>query len=307
MKSMETNQNQPANGLPGTGKPGVEGAGRAGVESAGAGKLDLSALQVFDQLLKATIDHVLSAEDRVRENTGQLRVMASSVELVRGVPNKMDKLAQTVAEMEKRVGFFEDSMTKLCARIEAFEQTTVQKLGERLDGVEYAMRQLTLKRFELEKATEGLCVEMRKHAELFEKPQERRVYHRHYLHWYAWIIVGVSVVGIGFGLLWCNASDEAGRNAGNDILWRGAMQVPDSAFHAGLINLKYQCDTNAVQFRHGVEEDEANDAELERKLKEQNLKQQEADEKKTEADEKQREANAERQENEELKRQKGKR
>jgi len=273
--------------------------GKPVTDTTGAGKLNRSVVGVFDQLLNAVNDNVLNTQDAVRENTGQLRVMASTVELVRGLPDKMMAVEKGLTELGERVD--------TCS-------AWISKLSERMNVLELSMRQVVEKPLALESAMGALRGELRRHAELFENPQEKTVHHRHYLHYYVLIIIGLLWVGTGLGWLWMNARGEAGRNATNDILWRGARQYVDSSLLGVLDTLKNRYESDPGQFRKDVLAQEEHSEELAEKLQEAAQKRQEADEKRTEADQKQGEANEEQQaaekarrEAEELKKQRRKR
>jgi len=262
---------------------------------------------VIDQSLILLNDHVLNAESAVRENTAQLRFMASSVESVREIPKKTEAVEQQLAAAEERLEQCVGVVNKLWERLDGFERSAVTKLTERMEGIERSVREVAGKPAEWAKEMDGLRQQMRRHAELFEKPQEKRVYHRHYLHYYGWITLALAAAVMGLAALWNNAREDARRSTGNDLLWRGAWQMPDSALHEKLMLLKNQCDTNSGEFRRHVLEDEARDEELTQKLIEQNIKQREAYEKATEANEKQQEADAAKQAADELKKQKKRR
>lgn len=295
---MESNQIQSPNGSPAAGKPVTEGQG--------TDKLNRNLTGVVDHFFNAINDHILNVESAVRENTAQLRVMASSIELVREIPEKMERVEKGLATVVGRQEMCMDSLGKLYERIVKFEQSTTHTLTVRLSALEWSVQQLAAKPAEWRDEMNGLREALRKHAELFEKPQEKRVYHRHYLHYYGWVILGVSVALGVFAILYRNAREDAQRSSGNDLLWRGAWQMPDSTIHEQLMRLKTQNDTNSEQFRRQVLEDEAQDEELTQKLKEETIRRKEAEEKSAEATEKQQEANQAGREADELKKQKKK-
>jgi len=270
-------------------------------------KLNRSVVEVGDQLLIVLNDHVLDAESAVRENTAQLRVMASSVELLREIPKKTEAVEKQVAATTERVEECVEAFNRLWDRVDGFERSAVARLVERMDAMEFAMKQVAGKPAEWGAAMDGLRRQMQSHAELFEKPQVKTVHHRHYLNWYIWIVIGLLAACAGLIWLWQDATKDAGVKAGNDLLWRGAWQISDSVIHGKLAHLKTQYDTSSEQFERQVLEDEAQDEELTQKLKEENLKRQQADEKSTEAIEEQREADAAGHEADELKKQKKKR
>ncbi len=280
---MESNQS--ANGLPSAGKPVTD--------TPETGKLNRSMIDVFDQGLIALNDHVLDAQSAVRENTAQLRVMASSVELLRRLPAKL-------SAVEERLEMCCVWMDNLSERMDILDKVAMSKLNERMNELDRSMRQLVEKPTALDHSTKVLRDEMRKHAELFEKPQVKTVHHRHHLHYYAWIIVGLFCTCMGLIGLWGNARRDAERNATNDILWRGARQVLDPLLMGELDTVKNRHDANPEQFERDVVEQEEHTVELTAKL-------QEGDAKRHEAEEKQQEADAAQQEAEELKKQKRKR
>jgi pyruvate/2-oxoacid:ferredoxin oxidoreductase beta subunit len=148
---------------------------------------------------------------------------------------------------------------------------------------------------------------MRQHAELFEKPQEKTVRHRHYLHHYGWIIFGLLCACMGFFGLWERTREAADRNATSDILWRGARQFLDSTLQQELDTVKNRHDSNPEGFRKDVLEQEERIEELTEKLQEVEQKRQEADEKSMEEYKKRQEADAAQQEADELKKKKQKR
>ncbi|HEV2479524.1 MAG TPA: hypothetical protein VGS79_07660 [Puia sp.] len=296
---MENNQSQSANGSPVTGKPVTEGPGSE--------KLNRSAVGVADQLLITLNDHLLDAESAIKENTAQLRVMASSVELVRGIPKKTEAVEKQLTAVAERLEQCMGAVNKLWERIDGFERSTVAKLTGQVDGLDKSVRQLATKPAEWGAEMSDLRIELRRHTELFEKPQVKEVHHRHYLHWSDWISAVLLMVSVGLAWLWLDAREDAGLKASNDLLWRGAWQISDSVMHDKLTRLKTQYDTSSEEFRRRVLDAEAQDEELTQKLKEENIKQQEADEKSTEATEKQREANEAGHEADELRKQKKKR
>jgi|GEM_PF-5101371 len=296
---MENNQLQSANGSPVSGKPVTEGLGNE--------KLNRSAVGVADQLLIVLNDHVLDAESAVKENTAQLRVMASTVELVRAIPKKTEAVEKQVAAATERVKECVEAFNRLWERMDGFEKSAMSKLAERMYALEFTMRQVAEKPAEWGAAMDGLRRQMQSHAELFEKPQVKTVHHRHYLNGYIWIVYALCLVCAGLIWLWQDARQDASLKASNDILWRGAWQIPDSTIHDELSRLKTQCDDSSEQFRRQVLEDEAHDEELTQKLKEENIKRHEAYEKSREAIEKKDEADEAGHEADELKKQKKKR
>ena len=244
--------------------------------------MNRSVIEVFDHLLNAVNDNVLNTQSSVRENTAQLRVMASSVELVRELPNKMEAVEKGLTEIDERV----DTCSAWSSEVSG-----------RMNVLELSMRQVVEKPLALESAMGALRDELRKHAELFEKPQEKTVNHRHHLHYYVWIIIGLFGACTGLGWLWMNARKEADRNATNDILWRGARQYLDSSLLGELDTLKNRQDSDPEQFRKDVLAQEEHSEELTEKL-------QEAARKRQEANEEQHAAEKARKDAEELKRQK---
>jgi hypothetical protein len=294
---MESNQS--ANGLPAAGKP-VTGTPETG-------ELNRKMMDVFDQALITLNDHVLDAQLAVRENTAQLRVMASSVELVRGLPAKLSEVLEGLLAVEERLETCCAWMNNVSERMDALDKMAMSKLNERMYGLEFSMRQLAEKPTALDNATEVLRAEMRKHAELFEKPQKKTVHHWHYLHYYGWIIFGLVFACAGLIVLWGNARRDAERNATNDILWRGARQVLDPLLMGELDTVKNRHDADPEQFRQDVIAEDEHNEELTEKLQEEAAKRHEADQKQAEANEKQQEADAAKQEAEELKKQKRKR
>jgi hypothetical protein len=294
---MESNQS--ANESPAAGKPMTD--------TAETGKLNRGIMDHFDQGLIVITDHVLDAQLAVRENTAQLRVMASTVELVRGLPAKMTAVEDSSAAVGKRLEACGAWILKLSERMDALDKVTLCKLSERMDGLDRSMRQVAEKPSELDNAAEGLRAEMRKHAELFEKPQQKTVHHRHHLHYYGWIIFGLLCLCMGLFGLWRDARRDAARNATSDILWRGARQVLDSSLVQELDTVRNRHDANPEQFQKDVILQDEHNEELAEKLQEEAEKRQEADEKRSEANEKQQEADAARQEAEEMKKQKRKR
>lgn len=275
-------------------------------DGAGTGKLNSSMIDVFDQALISLNDRMLDAQLAIRENTAQLRVMMSTVELVRGLPAKMTALEEKLVAVDKRLSMFGGSIDKLGGRMGILEEGMI-KLSERMQGLEFSMRQVAEKPTALDNATEVLRAEMRQHAELFEKPQEKTVRHRHYLHHYGWIIFGLLCACMGLFGLWERTRAAADRNATSDMLWRGARQFLDSSLQQELDTVKNRHDSNPEQFEQDVKAQEGHDEELAEKLQEEAEKRTEADEKRSEANEKQREADAARREAEQLKKGKGKR
>jgi hypothetical protein len=293
---MESNQS--ANGSPAAGKPMTD--------AAGTGKLNPSMIDVFDQALISLNDRMLDAQMVIRENTAQQRVMANSVELVRGLPAKMTALEEKSVAVDKRLLMFGGSIDKLGGRMGVLEEGMI-KLSERMQGLEWSMRQLAEKPTALDAATEVLRAEMRKHAELFEKPQEKTVRHWHYLHYYGWITIGLFCVCMGLAVLWVNARNNADRNATSDILWRGARQLLDSTLLQQLDTVKNRYDANPEEFRKDVIAQDEHNEELAEKLQEAAEKRQEADDKSMEEYRKRQEADEAQKEAEELKKGKAKR
>lgn len=262
---------------------------------------------VIDESLIALIDHVLDTESAVRENTGQLKMVESQVAVVREIPGKMVAMEQQLAAETERLGQCVGALNKLWERMDGFERSALGKLSERIDGLERAMRLVAEKPAEWDAAMKGLREHLSRHAALFEKPQVKTVHHKHYLNWYGWIVCGMLLVCVGLAWLWQDSRRDASLKSANDILWRGAWQVPDSLLHEELTSLKARDDDSSEQFRRQVLEDEAADEELTQKLKEENIKRDEAYEKSREAVEKQDEADRAKHEADELKKQKKKR
>jgi hypothetical protein len=294
---MESNQSQSANGSPAVGKT---------TDGLGSDKTNRSVVGVIDQSLVTLIDRVLDVESAVRENTGQIKMVESQVAVVREIPKKTAAVEQQLAADTERLEQCVGALNKLRERVDTFERSAVGKMTERIDGLERAMRLVAEKPAEWEAAMKGLKEELWRHAELFEKPQVKTVHHKHYLNWYGWVVYAMLLACAGLGWLWKDARRDASLKASNDILWRGAWQIPDSLLHEKLARLKIRADDSSEEFRRQVLEDEAQDEELTQKLKEENIKREEAYEKSREAAEKQDEADEAKHAADELKKQKRK-
>jgi hypothetical protein len=278
---MESSQSPSANGTPMTGKPMTEGSGTE--------KLNRSVVGVIDELLITLNDHVLNAESAVRENTAQLRVMASSVELAREIPKKMAVVEKQLTAMAGHLEMCLGSVAKLNERVDTFERSTVNKLSERMDGLDKSMQQVAVKPAVWGAEMSDLRVELRRHAELFERPQIKTVHHRHYLNWYIWIVIGMFGACAVLVTLWRGAQKDASLKTNNDMLWRGARQFLDSTLQQRLDSVERHYDANPEQFLQDVKAQEAHSVELTQRLQEANQKQQEADQVQQEASQAKRE------------------
>jgi|SRR6185437_13496108 len=272
---MESIQSQSANGSPVPGKP---------TEVLGSDKPSRSVVGVIDQSLVALIDHVLDAESAVRENTAQVKMVESQLAQVREIPKKTEAVEKQVAMAAERVEECVEAFNRLWERVDAFEKSAVSKLIERIDGLERAMRQVAEKPAVWGAEMSDLRMELRRHTELFERPQVKTVYHRHYLTWYGWIIVGFFVVSCGMFWLWNASSQDARLKSSNDLKWRGAWEVQDTAFHHVLILLERDYNSDPEQFRKTVAAYVAHDDSVKERSNEADLKQEEADRRKQEAD-----------------------
>lgn len=279
---MENNQLQSANGSPVSGKPVTEGPA--------SDKPNRSVVGVIDQSLVALIDRVLDVESAVRESTAQLKMMESQLVQVREIPKKTEAVEKQVAAAADRVEQCVKAFNRLWERVDTFEKSVISKLTERMDAMELGMKVVAAKPAEWGAAMDGLQLQLQKHAELFERPQVKKVHHRHYLNWYIWIVLGLLVACAGMTWLWQDAAKDATVKAGNDLLWRGAWQIPDSTIHDELSGLKDRYDTSSEQFERQVLQDEAHDEQLTQKLKEENIKRWEAEQAQQEAEQAQHEA-----------------
>jgi hypothetical protein len=211
---------------------------------------------VIDQLLNVLSDKVLNSETALRENTAQLQLMANSVELVRGIPAKIEAVEQRMITTNE----------------------AVSKLRERIVCLEAAVRHGMDGSLRLEGAIQGLGAGLQQHAQLFEKPLHKSVQYRHVVGRAAWIIGVLSLLCAGSVGLCVLYHGNADRHADSDIQWRAAQLITDSATLFELQSQKQQYAKDPEQFRKEVVAEEERRAVLAERTLEMNQKIQEVDE-----------------------------
>lgn len=223
--------------------------------------LDRDATEVIDHLLNTLSDKVIDTQGAVRENTAQLRIMASSVELVREIPEKMEELERQVTSSMQRAAALGKQMVSL--------DESVQK---RIDALDAVVQQVIARPAMLERSIEDLQVGLRHHAALFEKPLTKSVHYRHHLDWPIAVIVVLGMICAWITAIWYNARQEADLYERSDVLWRGAKEVKDSVTFHELKSIELQYNSNPEQVRAKVDSEEASDAALTERLREINQK-----------------------------------
>jgi hypothetical protein len=211
---------------------------------------------VMDQVLVVLSDKVLNTETAVRENTAQMRVMASSVELVRGIPNKMETV-------EKRV---------------MATGEVLDKVRERMDALEVSVRKSMDVANDMQGSMLALGGKLYQHAQLFEKPLEKSVLHRHEVGWPIFLVVGLILSCCALVMVCFEFHAEAGQNAASDIQWRAAQLITDSGMVHELQTLKQNYAANPDSVRTAVIAEEDRRAALAERIIERDQKIQEVDE-----------------------------
>lgn len=210
---------------------------------------------VMDQLLRTLSDKVLNTETAVRENTAQVEVMAHSVELVRGIPDKVKAVEQRVAATGEAVG----------------------KLQERMESMEASVRQSMDGSRRLEGAIEALRMGLNQHAGLFEKPLHKSVHYRHSMDEPVWIIIVLFTVCVGLVALCFNYHDKADNYEASDIQWRGAQLITDSVTLHEMQALKNSYESNPDSVRSSIIGEEDRRKALAERIIERDQKNQEID------------------------------
>ena len=224
-------------------------------------KLDRDVVEVIDHLLNTLNDKVIDTQGAVRENTAQIRIMASSVELVREIPEKMEALESQVASSVQRAGALGKQMVSL--------DQSVQK---RIDALDAVVQQGIARPVMLEKSIADLQVGLKRHAELFEKPLTKSVHYRYELHWSSWVILVLVMLCSWLTAVWYNTQQEANSYERSNVLWRGARQVKDSVTFHELNSLEQQYNSNPEKVRAEIDSEEASDAALTQRIKEISVK-----------------------------------
>ena len=212
-------------------------------------------IPVMDQLLRTLSDKVLNTETAVRENTAQVEVMANSVEVVRGMPDK-------VKAVEQRVAATGEAVSKMRERVDALEASVRQSMDEwkRMEGAIYT-----------------LGTGLRQHAELFEKPLHKSVHYRHSMDGPLLAIAGMFVLCFGLVALCIHFYYKADDYAVSDVQWRGAQLITDSVTIHELQALKQSYASNPDSVRGAVIAEEDRRAALAERIIERDQKNQEID------------------------------
>ena len=252
--------------------------GKTGLTAGAAPEsLDASVIGVVDQLLIGLTDKVLNVETAVRENTAQIKFLANSVELVRGIPGKMEAVEGQIGAWQRQIGGLQEKSQTL--------EKEISGLQGRIGAFEMAVKSSLAKVDALDSTIISLQWELQRHTNEVASFTGGKVKHTHRLDSYALIIVFLVVLCGGLGAstywMWQNADQYKA----SDIKWRGAKLFGYGSLRSYLDSVEQRYDREPDAFRNGVTNEEDRLNSLQQRSEELEERQREVEQKKSEIEE----------------------
>lgn len=148
--------------------------------------------------------------------------------------------------------------------------TGIRELGERLgnlwgfadtvknetNGLKEAVQELVTREAIPPAVIEGLREEMRQHAQLFEKPLEKRIHHTHLLGRPLQVLGGMILIFVTMVFFWIRTWQRADRNEEGDIKWRFMKLDTNAIVRRVFANAEFEYKTSPGQFSDEVKTEE---------------------------------------------------
>lgn len=186
--------------------------------------------ELTNALVQKTIDNGKATE----ENT---KLLLEIGELIRELPHPDTGIWEIEERLNNLWGFAD----------------TVKK---ETNGLKEAVQKLVAREVIPPDVIEALREEMRRHAQLFEKPMEKRIHYTHFLGKPLLVLGVMFLLILGMLFFWNITWQKAERNEEGDLKWRFMKLDTNAIVRHVFASAEYAYKTDRDQFKKDVEEEE---------------------------------------------------
>ncbi len=201
---------------------------------------DERSLPMGTELTKALIQKTIDNGKATEENT---KLLVEIGELIRKLPDP----GNGIRELGERLG-----------NLWGFADTVKKDTN----GWKAVVEKLVARETIPPAVIEGLREDMRQHAQLFEKPLEKRIHHTHLLGRPLQVLGGMILVIATMVFFWIRTWQRADRNEEGDIKWRFMKLDTNAIVRRVFASAEFEYKTSPGQFRDEVKAEEDRRKEL---------------------------------------------